>query len=240
MQVAADGADQVLVADLGLLLDERVAERVVEDVELYDVVGQVLAKVRVVGVLGEERRLLLEYLVDVERRGRIGQRGDCHVQARLVTLERTHVQAFGEQGRRVVLEESEKALGLRGRQAKVVIGQLMAEIARRAVARERRQVGQAEDDACVARVRVVGVDDLLEVDGVGEERTYELAVLVHSALAVGVRPLVVLQGERASDGNRQAVAGRDHYGQRQARERIVRAVLDKQIKALLFCVFHTN
>ena len=78
----------------------------------------------------------------------------------------------------------------------------------RAVARLDHALGEAELDARGARVVVAGVDDRLE-ELVVVERSDELVLFVHRALAVLVRPRVELLVEGALETERGRRAGRD-------------------------------
>ena len=88
----------------------------------------------------------------------------------------------------------------------------------------------AEVEARVARVRVVAGDYFLEQIRIGERRTDQLVVLIHTALAVRERPLVVLGEEGAAHAYCRAGDGREDERRRLCVVRIVAGVLNEHVE----------
>ena len=189
MQVAANLTDQTLEGDARLLLHNVVPQRVVEDRELDNVLRKIE---RIVALAGERRRLLGRVtrldLGGVARRRRILVARRVVVERLARALQRTlgPTQALLD----LLLRESgeQRARAHRLRFVQTVVVAVDGEIGhvRRARARLGHRLLGAQEVAGVARVRrVVGNGHLQR----------------HAAVAVGVRPGVVLAREAALDAD---------------------------------------
>ena len=89
----------------------------------------------------------------------------------------------------------------------------------------------AEADAGGARVRVAALAHRVEQERVGERWAEKLLVLVDAALAVGVRPRVVLRVERAMQGQIEAEARLEERGRRRQAERVLARVVHVDVEA---------
>ena len=167
------------------------------------------------------------------RIGEVDERGgECALRA----LERTQRQAvvlYEAVDDELVVEEAVGARSLLGRQARLVLGHLPLNVVAVALARLGGLELGTVRDARAARVRVAGLGHLLEELRIGERRAHELVLLVHPALAVRVRPLVVLRVERTLQAYLDAEAGREKDGRRRQVVRIIGLIVHENVEATL-------
>ena len=237
VRVAAECTDQVDERHAGLLLLQRVGQRVVVDSQPDHVVQQVveIREVRLVGFLGQPTERVGEVsMIVCILKGRIFEVGQVGGERALTALERTlgETMLAHELARleRVGVERV-RAVELFGRQAQLVVVHAHADVVAVALACAHRLELSAEEQARAARVRVAGLGHLLEQVIIGERRAEQLVLFADAACAVGERPRVVLRVERAHHVHEDAEAGRDEQRRRTRIERIVGHILNVEVEA---------
>ena len=236
VQVAANNTNQRVDGHLWLLVHVCVRERVVVELKSKHVGLLVRLKLALIGAQRVESGTARERILSVQSRRRKNRRIEIFVQRWLNALEWTLGKTVEREP--VKVEErlvAELHLARRNgrRKAVVVVADLHAHLIARAVAHLGYARLVAEFEARVAIVREVARDEAIVQAAVGQ-RLHQLAVFVHRALAVGVRPRVVLCEDGALDGEGHALTGRNFVRRHAVVVRILGLVLDKHFESFVY------
>ena len=231
--MATEHAQEVFAAHFGLLFESRVAQRIIVDRKLDNIVAQVTVEVPVVRVVSVQILVVLQHSVHVQRGVRVLEEGERCLQLAACALEWTLGQAivgYERAGREIVRVELVQARRLLGRQTIVVAGYLVANRLRDAATTCGVEALQAEQYARVLCVLVAGGEHLVEERAVDQGLAQHVVVLEHGAVAVGLH---VLSAKVAAHDEIGAEAGRDLNGRRRTVEGIFARVLNEHVEAAI-------